>query len=115
MYFDEILIAGKNKAEHDARLRQVLERFAKAGVRLRLDKCEFYRSEVTYLGYVVSDKGLQPDPAKGLSIVNTSRPTDVQSLQSFLGLVHFYRRFISKSSELLFPLNQLLQKQAVWE
>ena len=115
VYFDDILIAGRSQAEHDARLRQVLQRFLKAGLRLKRNKCELNRDRVSYLGFVVSDKGLHPDQAKVSGIVKAPRPSDVPRLQSFLWLVNIYNRFIPNASQLLFPLNCLLQKDVSLE
>ena len=115
VYFDDILIAGRSQAEHDARLGQVLQRFLKAGLRLKRKKCELNRDRVSYLGFVVSDKGLHPDQAKVSGIVKAPHPSDVPRLQSFLGLVNFYNRFIPNASQLLFPLNRLLQKDVSFE
>ena len=110
VYFDDILVCGATKAEHDLHLRQVLLRFQEAGLRLGRPKCELYQSQVRYLGYVVSSAGLHPDAEKVVAITKAATPTDVSSLQAFLGLVNFYSRFVPRCSELLHPLNALLQK-----
>jgi len=115
VYFDDILISGRTQAEHDVRLRQVLARLDRAGLKLKRHKCELYDSKVNYLGFVVSEQGVHTDPAKVAAIVDAAEPADVSQLQSFLGLVNFYSRFIPNSSQLMFPLNQLLQKGVKWE
>ena len=56
-FFDDILIVGSTDAEHDARVRQVLQRLKQRGVRLKKDKCEFGQSEVTYLGHILRSQG----------------------------------------------------------
>ena len=93
-YFDDLLISGANQAEHDERLREVLRRFEKYGVGVGEEKCEFLKEEVKYLGYLVSNEGIQPDTEKVEAIVNAPAPESVQSLQSFLGMVNFYGRSI---------------------
>jgi len=60
VYFDDILITGCNRQEHDERLRTVLRRFQEAGLRLRQEKCSIAEPEVSYLGFTVSTQGLQP-------------------------------------------------------
>ena len=67
-----------------------------------------------YLGYVISADGLKPDLGKVRAIVDAPAPHDVQSLQSFLGLVNFYCRFIPNLSSLLHPLHALLRKDVPW-
>ena len=99
VYFDDILVCGATKAEHDLHLHQVLLRFQEAGLRLGRPKCELYQSQVRYFGYVVSSAGLHPDPEKVVAITKAATRTDVSSLQSFLGLVNFYSRFVPRCSE----------------
>ena len=59
-----MLISGHSQAEHDGHLRQVLCRFARAGLNLKKEKRELYQEKVRYLGYVRSACGLHPDPSK---------------------------------------------------
>ena len=114
VYFDDILITGTNQAEHDTRLRQVLDRFEKAGLQLKKAKCELNQESVKYLGFIVSSKGLHADPSKVSAIAKAPQPTNSSELHSFLGLVNFYGRFIPNASQLLYPLNRLLQKGTEW-
>ena len=60
---DDILVSGKNDEEHLSNLRQVLSTLQKAGLTLNKSKCFFFRSEVTYCGYVVSKDGVRPLPS----------------------------------------------------
>eukprot|EP00117_Sycon_ciliatum_P048584 scpid24912/ scgid3571/ Uncharacterized protein K02A2.6 len=116
IYFDDILISGKSQQEHDDRLRTVLQRFQQAGLRLSREKCAVSQQQVSYLGFTVSQQGIQPTNDKVLAIMNAPRPTDVSALRSFLGLVNFFGRFIPNCSTLLSPLNSLMKKDApfVW-
>ena len=93
VYFDDLLISGADRAEHDERMGEVLSRFRKYGVRVGREKCVFLQDQVQYLGYVVSRDGIQPEESKVRAIVAAPAPHDVQSLQSFLGMVNFYCRF----------------------
>eukprot|EP00117_Sycon_ciliatum_P022254 scpid40727/ scgid6197/ Uncharacterized protein K02A2.6 len=79
VYFDDILICGCSAQEHDQRLGEVLKRFAAAGLRLGRDKCMLRRSEVSYLGFIVSEAGLKPDGSKIDAIVNAPQPADEHS------------------------------------
>ena len=63
-----------------------------------------------YLGHVVSDKGLSPDPAKVQAMNNWKVPTNVSELRSFLGLVGYYRRFIPDFARIAAPLTNLTRK-----
>ncbi|XP_065188286.1 uncharacterized protein K02A2.6-like [Sycon ciliatum] len=114
-FYDDILITGATPAEHDERLRQVLERLAEFGVRLRLEKCVLSVDQVRYLGFTVSGEGIQTNGDKVAAIVDAPPPKDQTALQSFIGLVMFYSRFVPSISDVLQPLRQLLVKDAPWD
>ena len=89
-FFDDILIVGSTEAEHNARVRQVLQRLKQRGVRLKKDKCEFGQSEVTYLGHRVDHEGLKPTEDKVKAIREAPEPRNVTELKAFLGLLNCY-------------------------
>lgn len=62
---DDVLTFGRNRTEHDARLTTVLERLETAGVTLNAYKCEFSKSQLIFLGHLVDQDGVRPDPARG--------------------------------------------------
>ena len=95
-------------------MRQVLSRFKKFGVRLRVEKCSLSCHEVKYLGFTVSGSGIRANDDKIAAIQDAPVPSDLKSLESFLGLVQFYGRFIPNLSTLLHPLNALREKNAEW-
>jgi len=114
-FYDDVLICGKDAEEHDRRLKLVLARLEEYGVRLRREKCVLRADKVRYLGYTISGTGLETNDDKVEAIVNAPVPTDVTSLQSFLGCVNFYNRFLPDVSSVLKPLNSLLRKGAQWD
>ena len=114
VYLDDILITGSTGVEHLHHLQEVLARLEKAGIRLKRDKCKFLLPSVEYLGHIISSEGLQPTPSKIKAIVEAPTPKDVTQLRSFLGLVNYYSKFLPRSSSLLAPLYQLLQKAQKW-
>lgn len=111
---DDVLITGRNRAEHMDRLHQVLQRLQGAGLVLQKEKCLFFQSEINYLGYVINKEGLKKSPEKIKAIVQAPVPTNVSQLQSFLGLVNYYRCFVPGASTVLSPLYELLKKGAKW-
>ncbi|XP_063374893.1 uncharacterized protein K02A2.6-like [Cydia amplana] len=111
---DDVLVTGANREEHLTRLRAVLQRLQDAGLTLQKAKCDFFKDELEYLGYTINKHGLKKSPKKVDAIVNAPTPTNVASLQSFLGLVNYYRNFVPSASSLLSPLYQLLQKGSKW-
>ena len=113
-YLDDVLIAGVDFKEHISLLRDVFNAFRQANLKLNLKKCVFAQTSVEYLGFLVNGNGIQPSPTKVQSIVDYPAPTNVDELRRFIGLVSFYRRFISGSVDLMSPLNKLLQKGIKW-
>lgn len=111
---DDILITAPNPSLHMERLHAVLQRLQDAGLTVRKDKCEFFKNEIKYLGYVLDKTGLKKAPEKVKAITDAPVPTDVNKLQSFLGLVNYYRNFVPNASAILNPLYDLLKKGSKW-
>lgn len=114
-YIDDILITGRSKEEHLRNLDAVLKRLSERGIRVKPSKCEFFRDELTYLGHVINKHGIHPTDEKLAAITNAPAPTDKHQLQSLLGLINYYGKFVPNLSTVLFPLNRLLQKDAAWD
>ncbi|XP_037515404.1 uncharacterized protein LOC119391827 [Rhipicephalus sanguineus] len=111
---DDILVFGRTRQEHDARLSQVLSRLAKAGITLNEDKCRFGVSEVSFLGVVVSAKVIGPDPSKVEAVKAMEAPTDVAGVRRLLGMVNHLARFLPHISDVTAPIRALLNKSASW-
>uniref|UniRef100_H2ZYF8 ribonuclease H n=1 Tax=Latimeria chalumnae TaxID=7897 RepID=H2ZYF8_LATCH len=110
---DDILVTAPTIEEHLATLDQVMSRLQQYGVRVKRAKCQFLQDSVGYLGYQ-TDPGAAPTEGKVAAIVNAPAPKNVMELQSFLGLLNYYGRFLANLSTLLQPLHDLLQKDAKW-
>lgn len=112
---DDILVSGKDDPDHLANLETVINRLSKAGLKLRLEKCQFMQPEVTYCGYIVNGDGVQPVAAKVEAIRNAPEPQDVSQLRAFLGMLNYYHKFLPDVATVLEPLHRLLRKGAKWE
>ncbi|XP_075556585.1 uncharacterized protein LOC142588643 [Dermacentor variabilis] len=111
---DDIVVFGRTRQEHDARLSQVLSRLAKAGITLNQDKCRFGVPEVSFLGVVVSTQGIRPDPGKVEALKAMEAPTDIAGVRRLLGMVNHLARFWPHISDVTAPIRALLNKCASW-
>ena len=114
-YLDDIIIYAENEQEHLTLLRGVFNRLLNANIKLRLEKCRFAQHEVEYLGFVVSHGQQKPSPSKTAALDNFPAPTDVKSLQRFLGLANWFRRFVHNFSKIAEPLTRLTRKGVDWQ
>ncbi|KAM4063256.1 reverse transcriptase (RNA-dependent DNA polymerase) [Hirsutella rhossiliensis] len=109
---DDVLIySSGSKADHEAKVRKVLQALADAGLHLDPAKCEFSVQEVKYLGFIVNaGKGIACDPEKQHAIREWEAPTTVKGVRSFLGFANYYRIFIPDYARITQPLDALLKK-----
>ncbi len=111
VYIDDILIYSRNLAEHRHHVLQVLLQLRKHQLYLKQEKCEFHRTTIQFLGYVINPEGIQMDQGKVQVINSWPQPQSVKELQRFLGFSNFYRRFIHNFSHLTAPITSLLRHQ----
>ena len=114
VYLDDILIYSDDIDQHRHHVREVLSRLRKHGLYAREDKCEFHKTQVEFLGYILSEHGLEMAQDKIETIQNWPEPRKVKDIQSFLGFANFYRRFIKNYSAITVPLTRLTRKGAPW-
>ena len=91
---EDILIFGKNAAEHEEHLKEVLKILEQNKFYAKLSKCDFNRSELLYLGHIVGAYGIRVDPAKIAAVSNWPVPKDLHDMRSFLGLTDYFREFV---------------------
>ena len=108
IYLDDIIIYSKTPKEHLERLEAVFEKISKAGLKLKPSKCEFFKPEITYLGHVVSNKGIAMDPKKIRAIQQWPRPMTVTEVRRFTGLTNYYRKFVHGYARVARPLHDLV-------
>lgn len=109
VYFDDILMFSSSLAEHEDHLRQVLSVLHSQKFYAARQKCEFGVTEVLFLGYIVSDKGLAVDNSKIEAIRSWPPPKTVSDVCSFHGLASFYRRFVSHFSSIMAPVTSCMR------
>ena len=106
---DDIIIAAASVQEHDAILRRVLERARDRNIKLNWDKLQLRVNAVKYLGTIISEEGIKPDPAKVEAISNMPIPTDKAGVRRLLGMVNFLANHIPNMSVITEPLRQLVK------
>nr|GEW99599.1 RNA-directed DNA polymerase [Tanacetum cinerariifolium] len=115
VYFDDILVFSRTEDDHQAHLQQLFEVLDKEKLDGNLDKCEFFTTQVTFLGYLVSAQGIQVDERKVQAIRDSPVPRSIWQVRSFHGLASFYRRFMKNFSTLVAPVTEITKlKQFVW-
>ena len=116
VFLDDILIYSRNEAEHEQHVREVLELLRRNKLFAKESKCEFFRQRVEFLGHMVDASGVHMMHDKVKAITEWPTLTSVADVQSFLGTVGYYRKFVRMFSEIATPLTQLLQKESpfVW-
>ncbi len=115
LYLDDILIFSKGEQEHHKHVEMVLKKLLENNLYAKLEKCEFDKDQVEFLGYVLSGKGIATDPKKIEAIKNWPRPQSVKDVQRFVGLCNYYRRFVQNFAKLAKPLHQLTKKNVKFE
>ncbi len=113
-HMDDVLVWGESQAQHDERLHTVLARIEKAGITLNLEKCELGRQEVKFLGHLISESGVRPDPDKTRAVLEMKEPSTISQVRSFLGMVNQLGKFIPCLAEKDRPLRDLLSKRNHW-
>lgn len=116
VYLDDIVVFASSLQEHEQKLTEVFERLKIHGLKVQPDKCEFLRKEVAYLGHIISENGVKPNPEKVKSVRAFPVPKSCKDIKSFLGLAGYYRRFIPNFSKITKPMTSLLKKDVpfVW-
>jgi len=110
VYLDDIVLYARSLVEYDAKLRDVLDRLCTYKLKPQPDKCQFLRKEVSYLGHMITEEGVRPDPHKVAAIERFPTPTNPRQLKAFCGMISYYRRFIPGCSRIASPLYKLLKK-----
>lgn len=110
VYIDDIIIYSPSVNQHFCDLQTVLHRLEMAGLTINLKKCKFCLSEITFLGHVVSTKGITADSSKVEAIRTFPVPCNLKEVQRFLGLSGWYHRFVPNFSKIAEPLNSMKKK-----
>lgn len=110
VYFDDILMYSKSLDKHVTHLKAIFDVLRKEKLYANIKKYIFCTNKITFLGYVVNDKGIHVDQEKVKVITEWPKTTSVSDVRSFHGLANFYRRFIKDFSTIAAPLTECIKK-----
>lgn len=114
-YIDDISIGTKSVEEHLSVLNGIFRRLTEYNFTQKLSKCEFFRKQVSFLGFNVSRTGITLEPKILETIINFEPPKNKKQLQQFIGVCNYYRQFNVKHSQSIDQLRDLLTKDKVWQ
>ena len=115
IYMDDILIFTWTIEHHWAVVTQVFDVPQWHWLYLKAEKCSFECSTMEYLGLVLSEGHVEMDPIKIAGVRDWLTPKNVTEVQSFVGFVNFYHRFIPNFSHVTGPLHHLTKKEELWQ
>ncbi|GBG67171.1 hypothetical protein CBR_g84835 [Chara braunii] len=110
VYMDDILVYSETYHEHAQHIKWTLGALRDAGFKIALEKSEFFLSEISFLGYVMTRGGLRPDSRKVAAVKEAPVPTSLAQVRAFLGLASYYRHFIKGFAAIARPLTNVLRK-----
>ncbi|EZG43043.1 putative enzymatic polyprotein, partial [Gregarina niphandrodes] len=109
VYLDDILIHAPTLQELLQLVDEVFERLLRAGYTINLEKCQFLPTTLLYLGHIIEEGTIRPNPKKIEAIQRLQAPTTTQGIRSLLGMTGFLQAFIPNYSEIAAPITDLLK------
>ena len=114
-YLDDIIIFSKTEEEHLQHLEEIFNRLRKFGLKMKCEKCSFFKKHIQYLGHLVSENGFELLPEKLESIRKMPAPRTAKEPKQFLGLIGYYRKFVPHFADISRPLTKLMCHNVVFE
>lgn len=114
IYIDDVVIYSETPEQGLEHLKQVLGALRKTGFSLNINKCKFLQTEIEYLGRVVSNGQVKPNPGKIRALLDSPVPTTQKQVRQFCGLAGYFRKFIPNFSLIMIPLYDLTRNNAKW-
>ena len=114
-YLDDIIIFSKTEEEHLQHLEEIFIRLRKFGLKMKREKCSFFKKHIQYLGHLVSENGFEPLPEKLESIRKMPAPRTAKEVKQFLGLIGYYRKFVPRFADISRPSTKLTHHNVVFE
>ena len=115
-YLDDIIIFSRNGIEHLQHIEEIFNRLECFGLKMKKEKCDFFKKHIQYLGHLIAEDGFTPLPEKLESIRKMLRPKTSKEVKQFLGLIGYYRKFVPRFSDIVRSLMDRTRHDAefVW-
>jgi len=114
VFIDDVLIYSKTWQDHLNHIKQVFQLLQHHQFKVKLSKCSFAKTELAYLGHIISAKGVATDPSKIATVRDWPTPSSVKEVRSFLGLAGYYRKYVQGFGAICKPLTNLLKKGEIF-
>ena len=114
-YLDDNIIFSKTEEEHLQHLEEIFVRLRKFGLKMKHEKCSFFKKHIQYLGHLVSEKGFKPLLEKLELIRKMPAPRTAKEVKQFLRLIGYYRKFVPHFADISRPLTKLTSHNVVFE
>ena len=106
-YLDDIIIFSNNEIEHLRHIEEIFTRLERFGLKMKREKCDFFKKHIQYLSHLIAEDGFTPLPEKLQSIQNMPKPKTPKEVKQFLGLIGYYRKFVPRFSNIARSLTNL--------
>jgi hypothetical protein len=114
VYVDDMLVKSKKDEDHLIDLKETFQTLRRYNIKLNPAKCVFGVSSSKFLGFMVSQRGIEANPDKIKAILDMSPPKTVKEVQSLTGKVAALNRFVSRSTDKCLPFFRTLRKAFQW-
>ena len=108
---DILIVSNGSELEHEKLITDVLMKLDKENLSLKLSKCEFFKTEVNWLGHKLSESGVTPKITKTAAILKLEHPKSLKQLRSFLDSINHLSKFIPNAANLTDKLRPLLREE----
>ncbi|CAJ2634768.1 unnamed protein product [Trifolium pratense] len=115
VYMDDMIVKSHEEIEHTAHLRKVFEQARRHNMRFNPEKCTFGVRAGKFLGFYLTERGIEANPDKCRAFTELPTPNNKKSIQTLNGMLTSLSRFVAKSAQHALPLFKLLRKEAVFE